>query len=148
MSESQWLLRIESGLAAHFFQPDGSSRPGTDWAVGLKRGNDEYKVIVRAYLSADATEATKRDQQYQAQTVLGYVSDLLDQGWTPEQGGQLQITILNPKEESASANARVWATTTWSPSTSFIPTRNCGSASSPRSGLHCITRKPGTRSRW
>jgi hypothetical protein len=106
MSESQWLLRIESGLAAHFFQPDGSSRPGTDWMVGLKRGPDEYKVIVRAYLSTDATEATQSDQQYQAQTVLGYVSDLLDQGWTPEQGGQLQLTILNPKEARASANAK------------------------------------------
>ncbi|HYX42643.1 MAG TPA: hypothetical protein VE821_13140 [Pyrinomonadaceae bacterium] len=98
MSEPQWLLRIESGLAAHFIQPDGSSRPGTDWAVGLKRGNDEYRVIVRAYLSADATAATRNDQQYQAQTVLGYVSDLLNQGWTPEQAGQLQIAILNPKE--------------------------------------------------
>jgi hypothetical protein len=106
MSESQWLLRIESGLAAHFFQPDGSSRPGTDWMIGLKRGAAEYKVIVRAYLSEDATAATKNDQQYQAQTVLGYVSDLLDQGWTPEQGGQLQLTILNPKGERASAQPK------------------------------------------
>ena len=98
MSEPQWLLRIESGLAAHFIQPDGSSRPGTDWAVGLKRGNDEYRIIVRAYLSTDATATTQADQQYQAQTVFGYVTDLLNQGWTPEQEGQLQITILNPRE--------------------------------------------------
>jgi len=97
VSEPQWLLRIESGLAAHFIQPDGSSWPGTDWAVGLKRGDDEYRVIVRAYLSADATAATRDDQQYQAQTVLGYVSDLLNQGWMPDQPDQLQITILNPK---------------------------------------------------
>ena len=106
MSEPSWLLRIESGLAAHFKQPDGSSRPGTDWSVGLKRGSDEYRVIVRAYLSADATAATKSDQKYQVQTVLGYVNDLLNQGWTPAQGGQLQLTILNPTAESMSAKTR------------------------------------------
>src|SRR5919206_4142491 len=94
VDETQWLMRIEGGLAAHFKQPDGTSRPGTDWLVGLKRGAEEYKVRVRALLSEDATQATRDDQQYQAQTVFGYVSDLLDQGWTPEQGGNLQITIL------------------------------------------------------
>ena|SRR5437868_11678126 len=98
MNEPQWLMRIERGLAAHFKQPDGSSRPGTDWMVGLKRGDDEYHVSVRAYLSEEATQAIRNDQQYQAQTVLGYVNDLLNQGWTPEQPGALQITILNPKE--------------------------------------------------
>jgi hypothetical protein len=26
-NESQWVMRIEGALSAHFFQPDGSSRP-------------------------------------------------------------------------------------------------------------------------
>jgi hypothetical protein len=101
VSEPQWLMRIESGLSAHFKQPDGTSRPGTDWLVGLKRGDEEYKVRVRALLSDDATPATRKDQTYQAQTVFGYLSDLLAQGWTPDKGGDLQITILNPKDTNA-----------------------------------------------
>ena len=101
MDEQQWQMRIEGGLAAHFKQPDGTSRPGTDWVVGLKRGDAEYKVMVRALLSEDATRATRSDQRYQAQTVLGYISDLLDKGWTPNQPGDLQITILNPQGASA-----------------------------------------------
>ena len=99
--EQQWLMRIEGALSANFFQPDGSSRPGTDWAVGLKRGNRTYKVIVRAYLSDDMTERARSDTQYQGQTVLGYVGDLLAQGWTPERGGDLVIVIQNPTGEQA-----------------------------------------------
>src|SRR5438045_9445370 len=87
VDDTQGLLRIEGGLSAHFRQPDGTSRPGTDWVVGLKRGDAEYKVMVRTLLSADATRATQNDQAYQAQTVLGYISDLLDKGWTPDAAG-------------------------------------------------------------
>jgi len=89
-------MRIEGALSAHFNQPDGSSRPGTDWAVGLKRGDDAYRVIVRAYLSDDATKQTREDTVYQGRTVLGYVSDLLSQGWTPDRGDDLMIVVQNP----------------------------------------------------
>jgi|SRR5262249_15535984 len=95
-SEPQWLMRIEGALSAHFYQPDGSSRPGTDWTVGLKRGDDTYTVIVRAYLSDDASEQTRKDTVYQGRTVLGYISDLLSQGWTPDREGDLVIVIQNP----------------------------------------------------
>ena len=84
--EQQWLMRIEGALSANFFQADGSSRPGTDWAVGLKRGDTTYKVMVRAYLSDDVTKRARSDTHYQGQTVLGYVGDLLARGWTPERG--------------------------------------------------------------
>jgi hypothetical protein len=30
--DDQWLMRITGALSAHFFQPGGGSRPGTDWA--------------------------------------------------------------------------------------------------------------------
>lgn len=98
-NEEQWLMRIEGALNAHFFQPDGSSRPGTDWAVGLKRGEQTYNVMVRAYLDEGMTGRARRDKDYQGQTVLDYVSHLLEQGWTPEQGGELSITIQNPTGE-------------------------------------------------
>ncbi len=43
MNEAQWQMRVEDSLSAHFFQPDGSSRPGTDWSVGLQRGDSAYE---------------------------------------------------------------------------------------------------------
>ncbi|MGH9940771.1 MAG: hypothetical protein ACRD9R_00240 [Pyrinomonadaceae bacterium] len=101
MSESQWLMRIEGGLNAHFIQSDGSSRPGTDWAIGLKRGDETHTVMVRAYLSEDATKRTRADDEYQAQTVMGYLNDLLEQGWTPDQPHEHSIVIGNPQGAAA-----------------------------------------------
>ena len=99
-NESPWQMRIEGALSAHFFQPDGSSRPGTDWSVGLRQGENVYPVMVRASLSEDMTKRARADTEYQGQTVLGYVSDLLAQGWTPDQEGELVITIQNPPGEA------------------------------------------------
>lgn len=108
MSESQWLMRIEGGLDAHFIQPDGTSRPGTDWTVGLKRGDLTHTVIVRAYLSEDATQQTRSDTDYQAHTVMGYLNDLLQQGWTPDQPSPLTIVIQNPDGTVADAPQKPW----------------------------------------
>jgi hypothetical protein len=107
-NEDQWLMRIGSGLSAHFFQPDGSSRPGTDWSVELKQGERSYHVMVRAYLSDDMTKRARADTDYQGQTVLGYISDLLEQGWHPDQGGELEITIQNPTGEMERAASTPW----------------------------------------
>lgn len=107
-NEEQWLMRVEGALSAHFFQPDGSSIPGTDWSVGLKRGNETYNVMVRAYLSDDMTKRARADMEYQGQTVVGYVNELLEQGWTPEQGGELAITIQNPTGEAELEESKPW----------------------------------------
>lgn len=107
-TEGQWLMRISGALSAHFIQPDGSSRPGTDWSVELKRGERDYHVMVRAYLSEDMTERARADTEYQGQTVLGYISDLLAQGWEPDQGGELAITIQNPTGEVEAAAGKPW----------------------------------------
>ena len=108
-NEDQWLMRIEGALSAHFIQPDGSSRPGTDWAVGLKQGERDYHVMVRAYLSEDMTKRARADTEYQGQTVLGYISDLLAGGWKPDQGDELAITIQNPTgEEESAASEKPW----------------------------------------
>jgi hypothetical protein len=98
MSEQPWLMRVSSGLSAHFKQPDGTSRPGTDWKVELTRGSEAHTVFVRAYLSPDLTKKYQKDTQYQAQTVLGYVNDCLNAGWHPSNQQPLTITILNPKD--------------------------------------------------
>jgi hypothetical protein len=108
INEGQWLIGIEGGLSAHFFQPDGSSRPGTDWSVGLKQGENTYRVMVRAYLSEDMSKRARADTQYQARTVLGYIKDLLAKGWTPDQGGELVITIQNPTGERGSETSKPW----------------------------------------
>jgi len=107
-NEGQWLMRIDGALSAHFMQPDGSSRPGTDWAVGLKRGERDYHIMVRAYLSEEMTKRARADTEYQGQTVLEYVGDLLAQGWTPDQGAELAITIQNPIGEKEDAASRPW----------------------------------------
>jgi hypothetical protein len=103
--ENQWTIRTGGALSAHFFQPDGSSRPGTDWIVEVERGEHHFKVLVRAYLSEDMTRRARADEEYQRRAVLGYVSELLGRGWTPEQEGDLEIVIQNPpgeKEEEKS----------------------------------------------
>lgn len=96
MNESQWQMRVTGGLSASFIQPDGSSRHGTDWAVSLKRGAQEYRVFVRSYLSEDSGRAAKPDTNYQARAVFEYLSSLLNQGWTPDEPGDLTVTIGQP----------------------------------------------------
>lgn len=103
MSEEQWQARVNSGLSAHFIQPDGTSRPGIDWAVGLKRGDETHKILVRAYLADSVSEATRDDAEYQARTVLGFVFDRLAAGWSPVGAAApaLTVTILDPKPGQA-----------------------------------------------
>ena len=96
MAEPQWQARIEGALSASFYQPDGSSRPGTDYAVGLKRGEQTHKVSVRAYLAETVSAATRSNTEYQAQTVLDFVFDRLAAGWTPQSGPLPALTILDP----------------------------------------------------
>ena len=108
MSDTQWLMRIDGALQAHFKQPDGTSRPGADWAVELKNGEKVYKVFVRAYLSPDMTPQARADQEYQGHTVMGYVNDLLTHGWHPDKGGNLAITIQNPTNVSAPPKKPRW----------------------------------------
>jgi hypothetical protein len=97
MPDEQWQARVEGGLNAHFKQADGSSRPGTDWKIGLKRGDATHTILVRAYLADGVTKATRDNTTYQAQTVIGYVFDRLAAGWTPKDAPLPGLTILDPK---------------------------------------------------
>ncbi|BCW90173.1 hypothetical protein sos41_33410 [Alphaproteobacteria bacterium SO-S41] len=64
-----WQMRVTGGLSAHFFQPDGSSRAGTDWSVGLKRGAEEHAVTVRTCTEDDLPAKLKNDNKYMARMV-------------------------------------------------------------------------------
>jgi len=90
-------MRVEKYLAASFIQPDGTSRSGTDWVIGLKHGEATCTVMVRAYLSDNIRLNLKSDREYQARTVMGYLNDLLAQGWLPDQPRNHTITIGNPR---------------------------------------------------
>lgn len=100
MSDGDWLMRVENGLSAHFKEEGGGSRPGVHWAIGIKRGQETYKVLVKALLSDDATPATRRDQKYQAQTAMQYLNDQLASGWHPSQAKEHTIYIGNPDSPS------------------------------------------------
>ena len=106
MDESQWQIAVEDSLSAHFFQPDGSSRPGTDWGVRLHRGDSSYQVMVRSYLSDEANRATRNDSDYQARMVQEYVGGLLSEGWTPEQSDDLTMVI--PNRPAGTAEEKPW----------------------------------------
>ena len=90
-----WLMRVEKGLSAHFKQPNGPSRPGTDWAIGLKQGEVTHTVLVRTYSDQVAPELAK-DGQFMANTAMRYLNDLLNSGWDPTQPRELAITVTNP----------------------------------------------------
>ena len=108
MSNEPWLMRIETGLAAHFKQSDGPSRPGVVWSVGLKRGDEAYTATVRALLAEDATPATRANQQYQAQTAMQYLNDQLNQGWHPSQPKEHTIYIGNPHGQASRTEKKPW----------------------------------------
>jgi hypothetical protein len=96
-----WLMRVERGLSAHFKQPDGSSRPGTDWSIGLKRGDETHTVLVRAYMADNLSAQFRKDTEYQARTAMQYLNDLLQKGWDPSNPGAPEITIANPPGATA-----------------------------------------------
>ena len=104
MSEP-WLMRIERGLSAHFKQADGRSRPGVEWAVGLKRGDEMHTVMVKALLADDASRGTRADSEYQARTAMQYLNDQLNAGWQPTQPREHVIYIGNPNGTAAVRDA-------------------------------------------
>jgi hypothetical protein len=103
-----WPMRIESGLAAHFKQDDGPSRPGVMWRVGLRHEGHDYQVHVKALLADDATRATRKDERYQAQTAMDYLADLLASGWHPSQPRDHTIHIGNPHPAAAKPWWKFW----------------------------------------
>lgn len=96
MSSGEWVMRIESGLSAHFKQANGCSRPGVDWAIDMRQGETVYRVRVRGLLADDASPSTRKDEAYQARTAMQYLDTLLTQDWLPQEERAHVITIGNP----------------------------------------------------
>jgi hypothetical protein len=107
MTGTSWQMRIAGGLAAHFHTDEGDSLPGTEWAVGLRRGEERYTVRVRSLLARDASAATRRDEEYQARTTMEYLDDRLRGGWHPSEEVAHEIRIGDPLGGHAPA-ARPW----------------------------------------
>ena len=108
MPDEPWLMRVEGALEAHFKQPGGPSRPGIDWTIGLKRGEETHRVRVRSYLAEDMRPAVKSDTTYLGRTVMQYLDDLLRSGWTPAQEHEHVITIGNPPPGTEARSPRPW----------------------------------------
>jgi hypothetical protein len=92
-----WMMRVEGALSAHFKVADGPSRPGVQWAIGLKQGENVYQVLVKILFADDATAETKAHQEYQAQVAMQYLNDRLNAGWHPDQDADHLIYIGNPR---------------------------------------------------
>ena len=105
MSEP-WLMRVQSGLAAHFKMPNGPSRPGVHWAVDLKQSEKTYKVLVKALFADDATPETRSNQEYQAQVAMQYLNDQLSKGWHPDRDADHTIYISNPASAKVAPSAK------------------------------------------
>ena len=76
-------VTVEKGLAAHFKQPSGESRPGVDWAVRIA-GERTDTVIVRTYFSSSPPQQT--EQKALADKAVLFIQRKLEQGWIPEPG--------------------------------------------------------------
>ena len=90
-----WLMRVEAGLSAHFNMPTGPSRPGIQWTIGLKHGEDTYQVLVKTLFADDATAETRADHEYQGQVAMQYLNDRLENGWHPNNETEHTIYISN-----------------------------------------------------
>jgi hypothetical protein len=106
MPDEQWQARVTGALQAHFIQPDGTSRAGTDLAVELRRGAATFNLMIRAYVGDPASRGTRGNTQNQAQTAVEYVFDRLEAGWMPTDGELPPVTILDPRPSSPAAEQR------------------------------------------
>ncbi len=96
----EWLVRIESGLCASFFQRDGSSRRGYDWIVAIKDQIENVtKIVVRTY--PESEDDLAGGDRYLALAAREYTHDLLARGWDPrgfslDQVQSLSIVVRRP----------------------------------------------------
>lgn len=101
-------MSIESGLSAHFKQPDGSSVPGVSWLVRIEHRGGSYHARVMALFAAGASRATRRDESYQARATMEYLAALIESGWNPAQEREHAIEIGNPPAAPGRPWWRLW----------------------------------------
>jgi hypothetical protein len=81
-------ITVEKGLAAHFKQLAGPSRPGVDWMVRIA-GDQSGVVIVRTYFSSSPPQESEKPAL--ANKAASLVRQKLEQGWTPQPGASLEV---------------------------------------------------------
>jgi hypothetical protein len=64
--------------------------------------------MVKALLADDATPATRKNQEYQAQVVMQYLNEQLNKGWNPSQEMGHTIYISNPLATNQAAPKPWW----------------------------------------
>ena len=83
-------ITVQQGLAAHFKQPNGTSRSGIDWMLGIE-GDKNAKIIVRTYMSGDA--ASEEEKTSLADSAVAFIQNKIEPGWEPASGaGILEAT--------------------------------------------------------
>lgn len=88
-TSSSGTITIERGLAAHFKQPSGESRPGVDWALRVT-GESAGVILVRTYYASNPPQQS--EQQVMADRAVRFIQQKLAQGWIPEPGALVEIT--------------------------------------------------------
>ena len=86
MPDRQRQVCVEGALNAHLSQPGDSSRPGTDWKIGPKRGHERFSDM-SPHLSGG------QRQQSDAQ-------DRLAGGWTPAADPLPAVGVRSPARPS------------------------------------------------
>jgi hypothetical protein len=97
-------ITVEQGLAAHFKQPSGQSRPGVDWAVRIS-GDRACVVIVRTYFSSNPPQEAEKPML--ADRAASLVRKKLEEGWVPEPDSFLQVDDV-AAPPSVAALAKPW----------------------------------------
>ena len=94
---SEWKLSAATALTGYFRQPDGTSKAGSDWAVSLTDGVNQYMVQVRVF--SEDVEGMTVEQQ--SQVAVNYVIHRLKRGWKPTsysgRPGELTVPSRPPK---------------------------------------------------
>ena len=78
--QSKWVIQVTGYLQAHFYQDDGSSRPGIDCAVSLTNDSETKGILVRAYDDA----VINAPPEEVSRLIECYVASLVDSGWSPD----------------------------------------------------------------
>jgi hypothetical protein len=101
-----WEIEITGGLKASFFQPDGSSRPGTDWSLVFRQPPNEHNVLIRSYANG------KIDQDAETTAVLAHARSLLEGGWDPRSyggtPGELCVEVATDQTRDQSVTKPRW----------------------------------------
>ncbi len=76
-------IAVETGLSAHFKQPNGPSRAGIDWLLRVS-GERSQVVIVRTL--ANAASITEPEKVAMADKAVRYLKAKIETGWSPVSG--------------------------------------------------------------